>query len=312
MGKLWSRFRKWLKRVTSEDMPRFKYDDDFIDSIQFDLWACSPERKWYVTRRPRVFAYVVGSVMAALLAALVGQPPRSAIETWWAIILAMTALISLCYSTFPYWAARRGFIERRRKKAAIRAELALKKIPGTINRDEKIPGTTDADGMPLTNLFRYNRRQLDAYQEESRNQQRVAFRHAQFASLAGLLVLIIGIAVSLSEAPGSDKYVVAGLSGLGAALSGYVARTFFSSARQADRQLNFYYQEPHMMGRLILAERITKELCKENEEEMDKFMVTQVLTWPLPDVRETGSKPLPDVRETGSNGTKNSGQLARN
>lgn len=291
MRQLWSRFWAWQKRIRSEDLPSFKFDDDFIDSIQFDLWASSPERAWYVRRRPKVFAYVSGAVMAALLAALVGQPPRSAIETWWAIILATVALISLCYSTFPYWAARRGFVERRRKKAAVRAELALKQIPVA----------TDTDDIPLKTLFRYNRRQLDAYQEESRNQQRIAFRHAQFASLAGLLVLIIGIAVSLREAPGSDKYVVAGLSGLGAALSGYVAHTFVRSARQADRQLNLYYQEPHMMGRLILAERIAKEICKEDEEKMGKSMITRVLAWPLP-----------DVNETESNGTKNSGQQARN
>ena len=79
--------------------------------------------------------------------------------------------------------------------------------------------------LPLPLLFSYNRRQLDAYQEESRNQQRAAFRQAQIASIAGLVLLAAGIAAVVLGSTGIDKYVVAALSGMGAAASGYVANT---------------------------------------------------------------------------------------
>jgi len=143
---------------------------------------------------------------------------------------------------------------------------------------------TASDPIALKDLFRYTRRQLDAYQEESRNQQRLAFRRAQFASVLGLVVLIIGIVLSLKEAPGSDKYVVAGLSGLGAALSGYIASTFIGTARRADEQLNLYYREPHMMGRLVVAERLATTICDSCKKEMGESMIAQALAWPLPGV----------------------------
>jgi len=141
---------------------------------------------------------------------------------------------------------------------------------------------TASDPIALKDLFRYTRRQLDAYQEESRNQQRLAFRHAQLASVLGLVVLMIGIVVSLQEAPGSDKYVVAGLTGLGAALSGYIANTFIRTARRADDQLNLYYREPHMMGRLVIAERLATTICHSCRKEMGESMIAQALAWPLP------------------------------
>jgi hypothetical protein len=240
-----------------------------IAEMTVDTWTASRERDWYIKRRPAVFAFVAVGGIIALLAGFIGQPPRSEVETWWATIVAAVALVVLGWSTFPYFAARRAFLERRRMMAKVRARLALQEM-------------THSSHIELPALFRYNRQQLDAYQEDSRNQQRAAFRHAQFASLVGFVVLLTGIAISLKEAPGSEKYVVAGLSGLGAALSGYVANTFVKAARQADRQLNLYYAEPHMMGRLIAAERIATTMCKSEEENLGTSIVTQSLAWPIP------------------------------
>jgi hypothetical protein len=250
--------------------PALELDDEYLQSVQSNLWASSPEREWYMHRRPKVFiSTVVGSILL-VTAAIVGQPPRSEGEQWWCLVTAAAATIILGYSTFPYWAARRAFTERRRKSAAYRAELSLKNLSST-------------DNIAFSALFVYNRRQLDAYQEESRNQQRTSFRHAQMASIAGLAILAIGIAVSLGQLPGSDKFVVAGLTGLGAVLSGFIANTFARSARQANEQLNHFYKEPHMVGRVMVAERLVQGMPDDQKANELKLMISSLLAWPLPD-----------------------------
>lgn len=246
-----------------------KLSADEIDESVVVTWSTSPEHDFYMKRRHRVLVLVLAAVVVALVAALIGQPSASAVEIWWASIVAAVAVILLCCSAVPYLSARLAFLARQRMMGKARARVALRKM-------------TASDPIALKDLFRYTRRQLDAYQEESRNQQRLAFRHAQFASALGLVVLVIGIVVSLKGAPGSDKYVAAGLSGLGAALCGYIANTFIRTARRADEQLNLYYREPHMMGRLVVAERLATTICDSCKNQMGESMIAQALAWPLP------------------------------
>jgi len=265
----------WLKvssllSAGSRPTPK-KLSTEEIDESIVVTWSTCPERDFYLDRRGRVLVLAAAAVVVALVAALIGQPSASAVEIWWASIVAAVAVILLCCSAVPYLSARLAFRARQRRMARARASVALRKM-------------TASDPIALKDLFRYTRRQLDAYQEESRNQQRLAFRRAQFASVLGLVVLIIGIVLSLKEAPGSDKYVVAGLSGLGAALSGYIASTFIGTARRADEQLNLYYREPHMMGRLVVAERLATTICDSCKKEMGESMIAQALAWPLPGV----------------------------
>lgn len=168
-----------------------------------DLWSYSPERTWYMRRRPKIAAFVALAVALVIVAGLLGQPPRTPPEAWWSAIVGAIGLVVGSYCLFPYGAARKAFKERQRWMSRYRAEEALRRF----DRCES--------GIPIDALFRYNRRQLDAYQELSRNQQRLAFRHAQAASLAGLVVLVVGVALSFRIAPGGPSYAVAGLTGLG-------------------------------------------------------------------------------------------------
>ena len=258
----------WLLPARSCSTPK-KLSADEIDESIVVTWSTSPERDFYLERRRLVLVLAMAAVVVALVAALIGQPSASAGHIWWASIVAAVAVILVCCSAVPYLSARLAFRARQRMMVRARARVALRKM-------------TASDPIALKDLFRYTRRQLDAYQEESRNQQRLAFRHAQLASVLGLVVLMIGIVVSLQEAPGSDKYVVAGLTGLGAALSGYIANTFIRTARRADDQLNLYYREPHMMGRLVIAERLATTICHSCRKEMGESMIAQALAWPLP------------------------------
>ena len=274
-----ARFESFLEKWGSQPSDA-SFTDEYLESVQANLWAVSPERSWYMTRRPKVFLAVGAGVILLVLAAVVGQPPSTDTERWWALVLVAVAVLVLGYATFPYWAARRAFLERRRKTAAYRAEIALR-------------GLTESDTIPFSKLFSYNRKQLDAYQEESRNQQRAAFRQAQLASVVGLVILAAGIVVSLGQAPGSSQYVVAGLAGLGAALSAYISNTFARSARQADQQLNLYYREPHMIGRVMVTEHLAQGLSEDRRNEQLTAMITTMLGWPLP-----GDEPAPPTETT--------------
>ena len=262
-----SRFRTWIE--STGDEPGMSFDRSQFEDVETQLWGMSPERRWYLQRRPRAYG---GALMAAallMIAALLGQPPRTDREAWWTVLLAAVGVATLAYSTFPFWAARLAFTERRRKMASYVASDTLREV-------------RTAEELPLHLLFAYNRRQLDAYQEEARNQQRIAFRYALFTSVLGLGVLVAGIAASLRVGPGTEGYVAAGLSAVGAALSAYIAATMLRISQQADVQLNRFSMEPHMMSRLLLAERLTQSADAAVAADEREAMIKQVLEWPLP------------------------------
>jgi hypothetical protein len=268
-----ARLHRWLSLGAADNPVPALAASDFR-TPETSMWATSPERTWYLGRRARLLPFVAAGVLLAGAAAWLGQPPRSDTRAWWAAVLGAVAAVVLGWCAFPYCAARSAFRERRRTSAAARAELAL----------QAATSPAEGEALSLPALFAYNRRQLDAYQDESRRQQRLAFRHAQAAALAGLGVLVVGIASSLRQGPGSSAYVVAGLSGLGAVLSGYVADVFLRAARRADEQLTLFYGEPHMTGRVLLAECLIDRLCADARDERGRETLAQLLAWPLPEV----------------------------
>ena len=103
------------------------------------------------------------------------------------------------------------------------------------------------------------------------------------------MVLVAGVILSLQQSPASDKYIVAGLTGLGALLSAYLGNTFLMSARRADSQLNLYYREPHMMGRVLVGERLASTMCADDKSEEAKTMIATLMAWPIPE--DNGTRP---------------------
>ena len=103
---------------------------------QMTMWANSAERTWYLSRRPRTYRFAVIGLGLVLLAAVLMQPgSRDAQNVWWGGVLLSLGAATLVYCTFPYWAARLAFADRRRKMAAIRADIAL----SDLLKDERIP-----------------------------------------------------------------------------------------------------------------------------------------------------------------------------
>ena len=112
---------------------------------QLDLWAMSPEREWYMVRRTKVWRFVVLGFAFLLAAALLAQPGwRSPSNVWWAIILTLAAAVSLIYCTFPYFASRRAFRDRRRSLTTYRAEVALSKL----GDDPELPASSVVRTQP--------------------------------------------------------------------------------------------------------------------------------------------------------------------
>jgi hypothetical protein len=95
-------------------------------------------------------------------------------------------------------------------------------------------------------------------------------------------VLVTGIVLSFRTDPGIEQYVIAGLAGLGALLSSYLGKIFFEGQPAAMEQLNFYYAEPSLTGRVLAAERIAENMVRKPQATYAKEFVRMLLTWEPP------------------------------
>ncbi len=129
-------------------------------------------------------------------------------------------------------------------------------------RRERIYEAIDGIEPPdVRQLIILNQRRMDQYHQMTLAQAADAWRSSQLAMTAGLVVLVAGITVALADSTGTASTVVIGaLTGIGSALSGYVAGTFLRARRQSLRQLNFYFHQPLATSYLLTAERITEKI----------------------------------------------------
>jgi hypothetical protein len=258
-----------MPRLRPTGSVNLEFDHDKLDQPGFDLWAASQERAWYIQRRPQIYPWIALAVLLSLASLwLLTGSSHSVRGLAFGAALGAAGTVELAWCTVPYWSARRAFAERRRTMVRYRVDQALREVCSA----ETI------DRLPLTGLFELNRRQLDEYQEMTKRQQKVAFRLTWGAAVVGFAVLVAGIALSLRVNPGTSQYVVGGLSGLGTALSGYLGHTFYRGHRAAMRQLNRYYKEPSMTGRLLAAERLVDKLGGPVPNGFAEQLVTAVLT----------------------------------
>lgn len=299
----------WLTRAYRKlsDPPKLKLDLAKLDEPRIELWANSPERDWYLFRRGWVVGCAIGVGLLGFIAVLLAQPGSTTTNRYWATVIGILAAVLGAWCTMPYWAARRAFRERRTRMAAYRADYELKTLGGVdpaLNGHGR-RGNQAARDLPLHALFRLNRRQLDAYQEMTRRQQRNAFHMTQAASVVAFGLVVAGVVLTLNTGPTTQDYIVGGLSGLGAALSAFLGHTFYRTHRDANAQLNWYYIEPYATGRLLIAERITETLVDNSVQKAAnaETMIKALLAWELPSAgfdRSNGKEP------TGQNGNTTS------
>lgn len=250
--------------------------------VDVETWGVSDERTTYFARRHRVYATALGGLLSVVggVLLLATYPSGSAVleitvhghyERFFGSMTTVAGGVVIAYSFLPYLSARSAF---RARRFAFASALVSKAIDDACE---------EPDSLQIQQLFRLNRRQLDEYQSVTRRQQRSAFLLAQAATLIAFAVLIAGIIITLSSDKNIDKYITGGLSALGSALSAFVAATFFSLQKDANRQMYRYYLEPQRTGRLIAAERAANKLKDMGADPaVLSSIVNAVLGWEMP------------------------------
>lgn len=133
----------------------------------------------------------------------------------------------------------------------------------------------------LAELFVLNRQQLDEYQQLPRRQQRTAFALTWGAAVAALLILVTGSIVA-RRVGDQDKYITGGLTALGTLLSTFLGQTFFRGHERAVEQLNLYYLEPSLTGRMLAAERILRHFPDAEKPKHAAEIMAKILAWEFP------------------------------
>jgi uncharacterized membrane protein YidH (DUF202 family) len=252
-------------------------------TLKVQTWAESSERTAFQARRILIYASAAGGASMLVAGVLLLNAFRSRAAqpdyrdaTHYShlsgIILIVIGALVMAYSCMPYFASRSAYRQRRYASASALVDEALA---------EACSGDLP-NSLLLPKLFQLNRRQLDEYQALTRKQQKSAYVLAQVASIVAFLVLVGGIVTAIAVHDDIDKYISGGLSGLGAALSAFLAKTFFESHRDANDQMNRYYLEPQRTGRLLAAERIISQVQEAAGVPLLPEIVKTVLSWEMP------------------------------
>ncbi|WP_405635238.1 hypothetical protein OHB53_18175 [Streptomyces sp. NBC_00056] len=233
------------------------------------LWRESKEYTDWLTLK-RSFAKVLVYSAAPMIWVAVAITPftlQVRDSTWPRTILLSIqvaiffgALIIVLIGTFGYMAARRAFDDRIRQISAAATEEAVERL-------------RESARIKLADLYVINRRQLDEYQAVSIAEQHSAFRNAQIASAIGFIFLVVGVGLSFGADTPAATYTSAGLAGLGALLSGFISKVFFTSYITTTNNLRLYYTEPFRTGQILTAERIA---CLDDQEIIDKDVASQL------------------------------------
>jgi hypothetical protein len=226
----------------------------------------SPEFRRQKVRRSILGILAIGSGVIAALVILFAV--RKEDETYliqpWSLLgsLIPFALGLAWYASLEI--AKREYEDRVESERAEKLRAA---------RDEALPESEAELALRLS----ANRDVLNAYQEPVRARARTSYVFAQIATAVGLIVLLAGAVTMLWVNDSSVQLGVAGLTAIGTALSGYIARTFLRVYERAQEQLNFYFREPLVTSYLLTAERLTEKLEGEKRNQVYAEMVGEIV-----------------------------------
>jgi hypothetical protein len=114
--------------------------------------------------------------------------------------------------------------------------------------------------LDLVALWRVTQQRLDYYHEIITSQARRSFMNAQFAMIAGLIILAITVPLAFVAKSTAVSVTTGILGGIGASLAGYIGRTFIRSQENAAEHLRSYFTQPLYFSRCLAAERLLKML----------------------------------------------------
>ncbi|MCZ2402197.1 hypothetical protein IV498_03125 [Paenarthrobacter sp. Z7-10] len=269
----------------SPDRLRHLQESQNLDTRLISLWSTSAERTWYMGSRERVYIWCgVGLVLVlgGLWSSTADLDRAWGPDKLWGLVAITLGAVVLAWCTVPYWSARRAYASRKRAVATYRVDQAIEELRKVMESGQ--------GNLQLPRLFDLNRRQLDQYQDLTKSQQHVAFVLTWCAAVGAFLVLIAGSILALRVGD-EDKFITGGLTALGTILSTFLGKTFFEGHREAMKQLNYYYAEPSLTGRLLAAERILDQLPSESRSEYVAALITRILA---PDPVRKGGAKLPE------------------
>ena len=141
----------------------------------------------------------------------------------------------------------------------------------------------------LENLILLNRQQIEIYHRITTRQARRADRNSQAAMAVGFAILTVGALTVLRVADDTSKVVVGVLASLGSLFSGYISHTFLRAESVAMAQLNFYFRQPLVTSYILLAERVSQKLPREQEPQALRALIDRVLDAAIAGVGNPGS-----------------------
>jgi hypothetical protein len=185
---------------------------------------------------------VFGVVFSLLASSLAGRSTTTTIEipsgVWFglgaAILLGLLVLV-----------LRETVSARRSAAAQEKAERALQGVAGPDD---------------LLGFIRANASQMHAYDLMARRQAAQSHRASLVAMFVGLALVGAGVAVAVLAPDTASKVVGAAVTSVGAAVGGYIARTFLTNSRRSADNAAYYFQQPLVTSYLLGAERLLSRL----------------------------------------------------
>ena len=120
-------------------------------------------------------------------------------------------------------------------------------------------GESAKSPLSLDTLLDLNSKQIAEYQTETRQRASWSFLSAILAMAAGLALVFWGVR-ELLDGTTQSRVTGATVSGLGAALSAYITKTFLDVHKLSLRQLNRYFRQPVINSHILTAQRLAERL----------------------------------------------------
>lgn len=175
-----------------------------------------------------------------------------------------------------YGHAIRYAFKRRTFRSRTLLEAAQERVA---DAEEK---AAEDDELGLAGLWVAAQSRLGYYHDIALGQAKASFLSGQVATGLGFLLLAGAVLTTLFTGSTSAG-IVAGVVGIaGAALAGYIGRTFIRAQEAATRQLQSYFSQPLEVSRYLAAERLAQNLEGNQRDEAVRQIISVIMKNDLP------------------------------
>lgn len=159
------------------------------------------------------------------------------------------------------------------KRASIREAVKVFKNSWLIERERaKLAAAEDqTDPSDFTSVWRRTQKRMDLYHKVATTQADQSYQNGQRAITVGFLLLVCIAISSLFIGNTTGALTTASIGVAGAALTGYLTRTFLRVHESASRQLRSYFEEPLRLSQQLSAERLIN-LINDEEKRNDAII----------------------------------------